>query len=205
MSWITIALEVSLQGIEGDSGDDEDSSSGGVSTIAAAAIVLFAAFVIGSTTFVWCAIRRLKEHPKDITDHKSLQLRHTALIMERLFSPCTRYRDIALSRGRRDGRHPERLQELNLDVSTQELLSAERAFTYADVYAMLGNQNTVVWLTPHAFIVLASTRGVQCTYYLPDGYGLRLNVDGKIFKHCLAPRKRIQRLLMLSVVYCWLM
>jgi hypothetical protein len=29
------------------------------------------------------------------------------------------------------------LQELDLDVSTEELLSAERAFTYADLYAML--------------------------------------------------------------------
>jgi hypothetical protein len=65
-------LEVSLQGIEGGSGDDEDSSSGGVSTIAATAIVLFVAFVMGSTTFVWRAIRRFKEHPKDIPDHKSL-------------------------------------------------------------------------------------------------------------------------------------
>jgi hypothetical protein len=83
--------------------------------------------------------------------------------MDRLFSPCTRYRGIVLSRCDRDmlrhrdvfGRHPELLQELNLDVSIQELLSAERALTYADVYAILGNQNAVVWLTPHAFIVLA--------------------------------------------------
>jgi hypothetical protein len=66
--------------------------------------------------------------------------------MARMLSPCTRYRDIVLSRGRHDvfGRHPDAFQELNLDVSTQELLSAERAFTYADVYAMLGNENAVL-------------------------------------------------------------
>jgi hypothetical protein len=37
------------------------------------------------------------------------------------------------------GGYPERLQELNLDVSTEELLGAEGAFTYADLCAMLGN------------------------------------------------------------------
>jgi hypothetical protein len=31
---------------------------------------------------------------------------------------------------------PELLQERNLDVSTDELLSAERAFTHVDLYAM---------------------------------------------------------------------
>jgi hypothetical protein len=52
-----------------------------------------------------------------------------------------------LARGAR-----EHLQELNLDVSTDELLSAERGFTYADLYAMLGNRNKIVWLTPHAAV-----------------------------------------------------
>jgi hypothetical protein len=51
--------------------------------------------------------------------------------MERLFSPCTRLRDTL--------ELEEFFEELNLDVSTEELLSAERAFTYADLYAMLGN------------------------------------------------------------------
>jgi hypothetical protein len=55
------------------------------------------------------------------------------LTMERLFSPCTRYRDQLESRGDLDlaerfRRHPELLQELNLDVSTEEFLSAERAY-----------------------------------------------------------------------------
>jgi hypothetical protein len=47
---------------------------------------------------------------------------------------------------------PEALQELNLDVPTEELLSAESGFTYADLYDMLGNGNTVLWLTPHTAV-----------------------------------------------------
>jgi hypothetical protein len=76
--------------------------------------------------------------------------------MEHLFSPCTRLYGTLESQGRREegrfwcgecrGHHY--LQELNLDVFTEELLSAETAFTYVDLYAMLGNQNTVLWLTP---------------------------------------------------------
>jgi hypothetical protein len=38
---------------------------------------------------------------------------------------------------------PELLQELNLDVSTEDLLGAERAFSYADMYAMIGNRDTI--------------------------------------------------------------
>jgi hypothetical protein len=48
-------------------------------------------------------------------------------------------------------------REVNLDVSTEELLNAERAFTYADVYAMCAKRNAVVWITPHAALV----RGVR--------------------------------------------
>jgi hypothetical protein len=92
-----------------------------------------------------------------------------------------------LNRGHRDalrhfdvfGRHSELLQELNLDVSTQELLSVERAFTYADLYVVLGNRNTVAWLTPNAFVVLANGRGEKCSFYLQDDYRFRFNVDGK--------------------------
>jgi hypothetical protein len=74
-----------------------------------------------------------------------------ALTMKRLFSPCTRYRDILESQGRLGPR--EWLQELNFDVSTEELLSADRAFTYADLYAILRNRRTVLWLAPHAIVV----------------------------------------------------
>jgi hypothetical protein len=77
--------------------------------------------------------------------------------MERLFSPCTRLQDRLESQGR-IGR-PAILQELNLDVSTEELRSAERAFTYADLYAMLGNGQTIAWLTPHAAVARKGGRG----------------------------------------------
>jgi hypothetical protein len=74
--------------------------------------------------------------------------------MERLFSLYTRVHDILESQGRRKELRGlrELSQELNLDASTEELLSAERAFTYADLYAMLGNANTIAWLTPHAVV-----------------------------------------------------
>jgi hypothetical protein len=113
--------------------------------------------------------------------------------MERLFSPCTRYRDIIESR---EGRLPPvfrstipELQELNLDVSLEELLSAQRAaqllsdqraFRYADFYLMLGNEDTIAWLTPHASVV--RTGGIAsrlCSYNLPGDYKFSFNVNGK--------------------------
>jgi hypothetical protein len=102
--------------------------------------------------------------------------------MERLFSPCTRYREIAELRGGRDEfrRHQylEEPQELNLDVSTEELLSAESAFTYADLYATMGNRNTVAWLTPHAAVVREQGfLGFYCLHQ--DNLRFQLNVDGK--------------------------
>jgi hypothetical protein len=93
--------------------------------------------------------------------------------MDRLFSPCTRCLP------QFDGRS-HLLQELNLDVSIEELLSAERAFTYADLYAMLGNRNPVAWLTPHAAVVrTCGTEYHLCSSYLQDGYRFSFNVDGK--------------------------
>jgi hypothetical protein len=78
--------------------------------------------------------------------------------MERLFSPCTRLRDSLESQGPRleevSRQDYEPLQELNLNVSTEAFLSAERAFTYApDLYALVGNRKTVAWLTPYAAVV----------------------------------------------------
>jgi hypothetical protein len=115
--------------------------------------------------------------------------------MERLFSPCTRYQDILesqvrpqiirrrrRSRGFLDvyrSRSTEVLQELNLDVSTEELLSAERAFTYSDLYAMSGNQNTVLWLTPHAAVVRKSKRVVHYWSRLNRSYRISFSADGK--------------------------
>jgi hypothetical protein len=89
------------------------------------------------------------------------------LTMEHLFSPCTRLYDLYENKG--DLEDPEDLEdledleeeeeafenvkELNLDVSPQELLSAERGFTYAHLYAMLESKYTFAWLTPHVTIV----------------------------------------------------
>jgi hypothetical protein len=84
--------------------------------------------------------------------------------MERLFSTCTRFYDILESQGRLAVAYvirgyPMWVQELNLDASTEELLSAERAFTYADLYAIIGKRNTVTWLTPHACALRAHGNG----------------------------------------------
>jgi hypothetical protein len=76
--------------------------------------------------------------------------------MERLFSPCTRLRNIF-------GRHGPHvlLRELELDVSTEDLLSAERSLTYADFYAMLENRRTVTWMTPYGAVMRANWRALE--------------------------------------------
>jgi hypothetical protein len=97
--------------------------------------------------------------------------------MERLFSPCTRYRDshAGLEEFRGD---PELLQGLKLDVSTDDFLSAKRAFTYADLYDMLGNGDTVLWLTPHASIVRSNLRGALCSSHLQGDHKFSFNITG---------------------------
>jgi hypothetical protein len=97
--------------------------------------------------------------------------------MERLFSSCTRYRDLEESQGY--AAPPELLQELNLDVSTGELLSAEKAFTYADLYAILGNEDTVLWLTPHAAVVRIDGRMVDCWGYVDEPCLFYFSADGR--------------------------
>jgi hypothetical protein len=121
--------------------------------------------------------------------------------MERLFSPCNRLRNLLQSQGRHV---PRGLRELNLDVSTEEFLSAERAFTYADLYAMLGDGETMARLTPHAVVMR------------PDGTWMdherecrfRFRVDGKeIYASARSPEHLLHicdvvlRLLAASVVY----
>jgi hypothetical protein len=105
----------------------------------------------------------------------------SSFTMEHLFSPCTRYRDIAESEGRL---RLEELtgypKELNLDVSTEEFLSAERAFTFAGLYAVLGNEDTVAWLTPHASVMRAHGLAENFCKHLEGGvYLIRFNIDGK--------------------------
>jgi hypothetical protein len=127
--------------------------------------------------------------------------------MERLFSPCTRYRDRLEIEGL--GPPDEELQEQNLDISIEELLSAERAFTYADLYAMLGNVDTVVWLTPHAAVVPARGSVEDFGERMDEAYRSRFNFDAdgkgivafsRSLEHLLEICDVIARLLAASVV-----
>jgi hypothetical protein len=132
--------------------------------------------------------------------------------MERLFSPCTRLHDLLESQGRLEGFQGDRegLQELNLDVASEELLSAERAFTYADLHAMLGNENTVACLTPHAAVARPDGRALYSNSWLRlrESSRYRLHADGKEInawarspEHLLEICDVVLRLLAVSVVY----
>jgi hypothetical protein len=133
--------------------------------------------------------------------------------MERLFSPCTRLYDLLESQVRpeelRRYYHPELFQELNLDVSTEELLSSERAFAYTDLYAMLGNRNTVAWLTPHTAVTLEADRGVVCCWRKLNGScHFSFSVDGTDIialarspEHLLESCDIVLRLLAVSVIH----
>jgi hypothetical protein len=87
--------------------------------------------------------------------------------MEHLFSPCSR-----VLRGPLYPLPGPVLPEIKLDVSTEELLSVERAFTYTDLYDMLGDRSTIAWLTPDAYIVHACRRATL-------GYRISFDVDGR--------------------------
>jgi hypothetical protein len=115
--------------------------------------------------------------------------------MEGLFSPCTprlqdMIEDIVQQREHEDNITYERpdcnfeaINELNLDISTDEFLSAGRAFTYGDLHAMLENEDTLAWLTPHAAVARDGGLAViaweqqldqelSCFYFSVDGEGL---------------------------------
>jgi hypothetical protein len=99
-----------------------------------------------------------------------------------LFSPCSRLYDILESQGLLEELieyDPEPLQELNLDASTEELLSAERGFTFPDLYAMLESGDTVAWLTPHAAIVCNGGNAVTAWDELDVSRHFRFTVDGQ--------------------------
>jgi hypothetical protein len=101
--------------------------------------------------------------------------------MERLFSRCNRFYDMLESQGRlwRFGGLLEALQELSLDVSTERLLSPETGFTYADLYAMLANENAVLWLTPHAAVITDRGTGIHVWMYLDGSCRSCFKADGK--------------------------
>jgi hypothetical protein len=133
--------------------------------------------------------------------------------MEGLFAPCTRLRDILESeyyglKAELIQRDPEHLQELYLNVSTQELLSAERGFTFAGLYAMLGNDDTVLWLTPHAAVAPADGLADKIHDCIEDGSTFTFNADGKGIvalarspEHLLEICDIVLRLLAMSVVH----
>jgi hypothetical protein len=100
--------------------------------------------------------------------------------MERLFSPCTRLHDLILNQDDIDQGVRDVLlerEELNLNVSTQELLSVESAFTNADLSSMLGNDNTVAWLTPHAAVARSSARLMYAWDELDESCRFRFITD----------------------------
>jgi hypothetical protein len=122
--------------------------------------------------------------------------------MERLFSPINRYEDILVSHGWHERAHS--LQEVNLDVSTDEFLSAERAFTYADLYAMLGNDDTIAWLTPHAAVAHQESRerlswSLRFSFNTDDDKGIIALARSQ--EHLLEICDVVLRLLAASVVH----
>jgi hypothetical protein len=132
--------------------------------------------------------------------------------MERLFSPCTRLCDLVESqdpRSERFSNHDAELsQELNLDVSTESFLSAERAFTYTDLHALLGNEDTVAWLTPHAAVARPYGRVAQSWERVNMSCRICFDADGKdIFARAYSSERLLEicdvvlRLMAASVVH----
>jgi hypothetical protein len=131
--------------------------------------------------------------------------------MEHLFTPCTRYRDIVEGPGDLEdfgGSDPEIPREINLDVSTEEFLSAERAFTFTDLYAMLGNGDTIAWLTPHTAVVQTEGIAEYACNDLDEMCRFRFSADDKeIFAIALSPEHLLEicdvvlQLLAVSVVH----
>jgi hypothetical protein len=131
--------------------------------------------------------------------------------MEHLFSPCIRLYDLLASQGRleeRRGYHPALFRERNLNVSTEQFLSTERAFTYADLYGMLGKEDAVTWLTPHVAVVHGGGRAMRFWSQLTgESHRFTFNADGteinalaRSHEHLLEISDIVLRLLAASVV-----
>jgi hypothetical protein len=103
--------------------------------------------------------------------------------MERLFSLCTRLHDLLQNEGlldhiEDDDRESiETVKELNLDVSTEEFLGDARGFAYADLLAMLGNGETIAWLSPHAAVAHGDETMLEYWDNLEDLWSLRFSAD----------------------------
>jgi hypothetical protein len=98
--------------------------------------------------------------------------------MEHLFTPCTpRLPDMIDDIVELDEHHDctsrydmpnwnfDTTTELNLDVSTEAFLShaTRRGFAYKDLFAMLANEDIVMWLTPNACVT--SVEGLEMEYW----------------------------------------
>jgi hypothetical protein len=140
----------------------------------------------------------------------SVTIRNFALhfAMERLFSPCTRLRHRLESQG---VDHDElSLQEIKLDVSSEDLLSAERAFTFADLYAILENEITLAWLNPHTAVARIDGRGVPAWWegsgifewgrFIFVADGIIINAFARSHEHLMKICDVFLRLLAASVV-----
>jgi hypothetical protein len=84
----------------------------------------------------------------------------------------------------------------------------ERAITYADLYAMLGNRNTVAWLTPHAVVARVGERGELFWRQLDESCRFYFSADGKQLvalarspEHLMEICDVVLRLLAASVVH----
>jgi hypothetical protein len=89
----------------------------------------------------------------------------------------------------------------------KSFLSADRGFTYSDLYALLGNEETIAWLTPHA--VVGREGGRVERYRHGAAYGkLAFSADDKSIsavaqspEHLLEICNVVLRLLAPSVVH----
>jgi hypothetical protein len=97
--------------------------------------------------------------------------------MESLFSRCNRYPQLTENRAEPFQYGP--LQEINLDVSTEEFLSAEKAFTYADLHDLVGNLKTIAWLTPHASVTRAEEMMEDFVEFIDGACWYSFTADGK--------------------------
>jgi hypothetical protein len=110
--------------------------------------------------------------------------------MEPMFSPCTRLRDRidespTISDEMKEDLHF--IEEFRLHVSTEEFRNAvrEKAFTYADLYAMLEG-DSLVWFTPALSAAVFRKFAIAQIYsvFMGDGfndtdYSFICNVDGQ--------------------------
>jgi hypothetical protein len=82
------------------------------------------------------------------------------------------------------------------------------AFTYANLYAMIGNKDTIAWLTPHAAIIRKRGTAVRHWNQLDESCGLCFSADGQEMvalalspEHLLEICDIVLRLLAVSVVH----